>query len=107
MDIAWIRGQIPGLKHGVYLNTAGIGLSPVSVNKAVAEGYQQLRSGSVSTSDWYAAMSRGRGRIAGQNRRLRRSRCRGNRVDDEHRRGLRHGTRRAAVATGRRGPHNQ
>ena len=56
MDIAWIRGQMPGLKHGVYLNTAGIGLSPVSVNKAVAEGYQQLRSGSVSTSDWYAAM---------------------------------------------------
>ena len=57
MDIAWIRGQMPGLKHGVYLNTAGIGMSPVSVNKAVAEGYQQLRSGSVSTSDWYAAMA--------------------------------------------------
>lgn len=56
MDIAWIRGQMPGLKHGAYLNTAGIGLSPVSVNKTVAEGYQQLRSGCVSTSDWYTAM---------------------------------------------------
>ncbi|MDE3257695.1 MAG: aminotransferase class V-fold PLP-dependent enzyme [Gemmatimonadota bacterium] len=63
MDIAWIRGQIPGLKHGVYLNSAGIGLSPVSVNKAVAEGYQQLRSGSVSTSDWYAAMREAEGEM--------------------------------------------
>ena len=57
MDIEGIRGQMPGLKHGVYLNTAGIGQSPVSVNKAVAEGYQQLRDGSVSTSDWYDAMT--------------------------------------------------
>ena len=57
MDIEGIRGRMPGLKHGVYLNTAGIGQSPVSVNEAVAEGYQQLRNGSVSTSDWYDAMS--------------------------------------------------
>ncbi len=58
MDIAGIRGRMPGLKHGVYLNTAGIGQSPVSVNEAVAEGYQQLRDGSVSTSDWYDAMTK-------------------------------------------------
>ena len=56
MDIAGIRDQMPGLQFGVYLNTGGIGQAPVSVNHAVAEGYQQLRSGSVSTNDWYTAM---------------------------------------------------
>ena len=57
MDIARIRSRIPGLKHGVYLNTAGIGLAPASVNEAVAEVYQQLRNGSISTYDWYNAMT--------------------------------------------------
>ena len=57
MNIEGIRGRMPGLKHGVYLNTAGIGQSPVCVNEAVVEGYQQLRDGSVSTSDWYDAMT--------------------------------------------------
>lgn len=56
MDIAGIRDQMPGLKYGIYFNTGGIGQSPVSVNEAVAEGYHQLRSGSVSTNDWYTAM---------------------------------------------------
>ena len=56
MDIAGIRDQMPGLKHGVYFNTGGIGQAPVSVNRAVAEGYQQLGNGSVRTNDWYAAM---------------------------------------------------
>ncbi len=56
MDIAQIRAQIPGLQHGVYFNTGGFGQSPVSVNKTVAEGYQQLLSGSVSTIDWHNAM---------------------------------------------------
>ena len=56
MDIAGIRDQMPGLQFGVYLNTGGIGQAPVSVNNAVAEGYQQLRSGSVSTNDWYTAV---------------------------------------------------
>ncbi len=56
MDVARIRDQMPGLKYGVYFNTGGIGQSPVSVNRAVAEGYHQLRIGSVSTNDWYTAM---------------------------------------------------
>lgn len=56
MDIAPIRDQMPGLKHDVYFNTGGIGQSPVCVFEAVAEGYQQLRSGSVRTNDWYDAM---------------------------------------------------
>lgn len=56
MDIAGIRDQMPGLKYGVYFNTGGIGQAPVSVNRAVAEGYQQLGQGSVRTNDWYAAM---------------------------------------------------
>ena len=56
MDVARIRDQMPGLKYGVYFNTGGIGQSPVSVNEAVAEGYQQLGQGSVRTNDWYAAM---------------------------------------------------
>ena len=56
MDIAGIRDQMPGLKHGVYFNTGGIGQAPVSVNEAVAEGYRQLGQGSVRTNDWYAAM---------------------------------------------------
>ena len=56
MDIAQIRDQMPGLQFGVYLNTGGIGQSPVCVNKAMAEGYQQMVSGSVSTIDWYTAM---------------------------------------------------
>ena len=58
MDIAQIREQMPGLRFGVYLNTGGIGQAPVSVNKAMAEGYQQMLSGSVSTIDWYTAMER-------------------------------------------------
>ena len=58
MDIAQIRDQMPGLRYGVYLNTGGIGQAPVSVNKAMAEGYQQMISGSVSTIDWYTAMER-------------------------------------------------
>ena len=53
MDIAQIRDHIPGLQYGVYLNTGGNGQSPVSVNRVIAEGYQQLLSGSVSTIDWY------------------------------------------------------
>lgn len=56
MDVAGIRDQIPGLKYGVYFNTGGIGQSPASVNKAMAEGYQQMLSGSVSPADWYTAM---------------------------------------------------
>ena len=58
MDIAQIREQMPGLRFGVYLNTGGIGQAPVSVNKAMADGYQQMLSGSVSTIDWYTAMER-------------------------------------------------
>ncbi len=58
MDIAQIREQMPGLRFGVYLNTGGIGQAPVSVNKAMAEGYQQMLSGSVSTIDWYTEMER-------------------------------------------------
>ena len=58
MDIAQIREQMPGLRFGVYLNTGGIGQAPVSVNKAMAEGYQQMLSGSVSTIDWYTQMER-------------------------------------------------
>ena len=58
MDIGQIREQMPGLRFGVYLNTGGIGQAPVSVNKAMAEGYQQMFSGSVSTIDWYTAMER-------------------------------------------------
>ena len=56
MDTAQIREQMPGLRFGVYLNTGGIGQAPVSVNKAMAEGYQLMLSGSVSTIDWYTAM---------------------------------------------------
>ena len=56
MDIAQIRDHIPGLQYGVYLNTGGNGQSPVSVNRAIAESYQQLLSGSVSTIDWYTEM---------------------------------------------------
>ena len=56
MDVSAIRDQMPGLKYGVYFNTGGIGQVPVSVNRAVAEGYQQLGRGSVRTNDWYAAM---------------------------------------------------
>lgn len=58
MDIAQIREQMPGLRFGVYLNTGGIGQAPVCVNKAMAEGYQQMLSGSVSTIDWYTEMER-------------------------------------------------
>ncbi len=58
MDIAQIRDQMPGLRFGVYLNTGGIGQAPVCVNKAMAEGYQQMLSGSVSTIDWYTEMER-------------------------------------------------
>ncbi len=58
MDIAQIREQMPGLRYGVYLNTGGIGQAPVSVNKAMADGYQQMLSGSVSTIDWYTEMER-------------------------------------------------
>ena len=47
-----------GLRFGVYLNTGGIGQAPVSVNKAMADGYQQMLSGSVSTIDWYTEMER-------------------------------------------------
>ena len=36
MDIAKIRDQMPGLQFGVYLNTGGIGQSPVCVNQAIA-----------------------------------------------------------------------
>ena len=56
MDIAGIRDQMPGLRFGVYLNTGGIGQAPACVNRAMAEGYQQMLSGSVSTIDWYTAM---------------------------------------------------
>ena len=58
MDIEQIRVQMPGLQFGIYLNTGGIGQAPVSVNKAMADGYQQMLSGSVSTIDWYTAMER-------------------------------------------------
>ena len=58
MDVARIRDQIPGLQHGVYFNTGGFGQPPVSVNRAIAENYQQLLSGSVSTFDWYTEMER-------------------------------------------------
>ena len=58
MDIEQIRDQMPGLRFGVYLNTGGIGQAPVSVNKAMADGYQQMLSGSVSTIDWYTEMER-------------------------------------------------
>lgn len=58
MDVARIRDQIPGLLHGVYFNTGGFGQPPVSVNRAIAENYQQLLSGSVSTFDWYTEMER-------------------------------------------------
>ncbi len=58
MDIAQIREQMPGLRFGIYLNTGGIGQAPVCVNKAMAEGYQQMLSGSVSTIDWYTEMER-------------------------------------------------
>ena len=56
MNVAQIRAQIPGLGHGAYLNTGGIGQSPASVNKAIAEGYQQMLDGGVDTNDWYAAV---------------------------------------------------
>ncbi len=56
MDIAQIRDQMPGLQFGVYLNTGGIGQSPVCVIRAMAEGYQQMLSGSVSPADQYTAM---------------------------------------------------
>lgn len=58
MDIAQIREQMPGLRFGVYLNTGGIGQAPVCVNKAMADGYQLMLSGSVSTIDWYTEMER-------------------------------------------------
>lgn len=58
MDIESIRDQMPGLKHGVYFNTGGFGQSPVCVNKVIAEGHQQMVSGSVSPADWYTAMER-------------------------------------------------
>ncbi len=58
MDVARIRDQIPGLQHGVYFNTGGFGQPPVSVNGAIADSYQQLLSGSVSTFDWYTEMER-------------------------------------------------
>lgn len=57
MDIARIRDQIPGLQYGVYFNTGGFGQAPVSVNKAVAERYQQLQSGSADTVDWYTEIA--------------------------------------------------
>ncbi|MDE2848106.1 MAG: aminotransferase class V-fold PLP-dependent enzyme [Gemmatimonadota bacterium] len=58
MDIAQIRDQLPGLKFGVYLNTGGIGQSPVCVIRAMAEGYQQMLSGSIGPADQYTAMER-------------------------------------------------
>ena len=58
MDIAQIRGQMPGLQFGIYLNTGGIGQSPICVNRAVAEGYQQMLSGSVGPADCYTVMER-------------------------------------------------
>ena len=58
MDVARIRDQIPGLQHGVYFNTGGFGQPPDSVNRTIAENYQQLLSGSVSTFDWYTEMER-------------------------------------------------
>ena len=58
MDIAQIRDQMPGLQFGTYLNTGGIGQSPVCVNRAMAEGYQQMLSGSVGPADQYTAMER-------------------------------------------------
>ena len=56
MDIAQIRDHIPGLQFGVYLNTGGVGQSPVSVNEAITQGYQQMLGGSLSPIDWYSAM---------------------------------------------------
>ena len=53
MDVAQIRDQMPGLRFGVYLNTGGIGQSPVCVNRAMADGYQQMLSGSVGPADLY------------------------------------------------------
>ena len=58
MDVARIRDQIPGLQHGVYFNTGGFGQPPVSVTRVIAENYQQLLSGRVSTFDWYTEMER-------------------------------------------------
>ena len=62
MDIAQIRDQMPGLQFGTYLNTGGIGQSPVCVNQAMAEGYQQMLSGSVGPADQYTKRWSGRHR---------------------------------------------
>ena len=56
MDIAKIRDQMPGLQFGVYLNTGGIGQSPVCVSRTMAEGYQQMLSGRMGPADLYTQM---------------------------------------------------
>ena len=58
MDVAEIRGQIPGLRFGVYLNTGGVGQAPASVSQAITAGYRQMTDGGLSPIDWYEAMSK-------------------------------------------------
>ena len=58
MDVAEIRDQIPGLRFGVYLNTAGVGQAPASVSQAVTAGYQLMADGRLNPIDWYEAMSK-------------------------------------------------
>ena len=56
MDVAEIRGQIPGLRFGVYLNTGGVGQAPASVSQAITAGYRPMADGRLSPIDWYEAM---------------------------------------------------
>ena len=58
MDVAEIRGQIPGLRFGVYLNTGGVGQAPASVSQAITAGYRLMADGRLSPIDWYEAMSK-------------------------------------------------